>query len=339
VTLTSLEALLLRRKNLVWLLPLVVVPMLALATFATIESDIRLSVSGVLTVCAIAGLFLFAKGWHAQSNRLQQLQEEQAELLQRMTSVENANQSKSQLIANVSHEIRTPLSAILGFVELMDDSSLPVEDRLAFSKIIRKNGEHLIRIVNDIMDLTSAENGKIEIIKTPSDFVQLVSSVVEMLKVMSEEKGLTLTAEFLADFPRYLLIDETRVQQVLVNLVNNAIKFTTSGSVNIYATCSPLDQKDHFNIEVVVRDTGHGIDPAKHEDLFSMFTRCNTAQSVHIEGSGIGLALSRRIARLMSGEVELLSSSPGQGSSFTFRFPAEAVGSRFNPLEVPSLNL
>lgn len=311
-----------------WLVALVALPMLTLATFATVETDIHMSLTAVLACSAAYGLFRYVRSHEILTAELLVSRDEISDLRRRLACAESANQSKSQLIANVSHEIRTPLSAILGFVELMDDCSLPVEDRLAFSKIIRNNSEYLIKVVNDILDFSRIENGRLEITNAPTDLAQVITSVAEMMKVKADEKNLALNVEFRSDFPRLVLVDEGRVRQILVNLIGNAIKFTARGVVTVQAACTPSLRADYVDFELIVRDTGEGIDPAMHDMLFTMFTQCSSHSADRPPGSGIGLALSRRLARLMNGDVDMLSSVPDEGSSFVFRLPAKVAESK-----------
>lgn len=308
-----------------WVVTTLVVCFCVLSFLSYARADIYLAIAASLFGALGVAFFAFMK----KADRLSQVASIQSaawrEQSRKMATVEEMNRTKSMFLANMSHEIRTPLSAILGFVELMDDPALPVEERLAFSKIIRNNSEYLIKVVNDILDISKIESGRLEVRKAPTEITKVVSSVTDMLKVKAMEKDLELLVEFVSDFPRQVLVDEARVRQVLVNLIGNAIKFTKEGHVAVYVACSPGTQKDYVSFEIRVSDTGEGIDPAQQDQLFNMFAQVNTTQGERPVGTGIGLALSRRLANLMGGDVSMLESVPGKGSTFVFQLPARVV--------------
>lgn len=312
-------------KPTAWLSPAVTICFVVIMTLAVVRADLYLILSSFLFGVVGFGLASCARAKKELEIALAESQAARTELTRKLTAARDANSSKSLFLANMSHEIRTPLSAILGFVELMDDAGLPVSERLAFSKIIRNNSEYLIKVVNDILDISKMESGKLEIRKVPTELSRVVSSVIDMMKVKADEKNLRLAREFWGSFPHQVLIDEGRVRQILVNLISNAIKFTNEGQVTVVVGCSPSRDQDSVDFEIIVRDTGEGIDPSQHGQLFNMFTQFNTGRADRPDGTGIGLALSRRLANLMGGEVALLESAPGKGSSFIFTLPARLV--------------
>lgn len=286
-----------------------------------LRADLIFEVSVVSVFVLLSVVMLTRIGHLASELRVHKM--EANALLNKACTAESVSLIKTQFLANMSHEIRTPLSAILGFVELMDDPKLPVEERLAFSKIIRGNSEYLIKIINDILDVSKIESGKLTINSGETNLIKTISSVVSMLKVKADEKNLKLMTEYWSELPGVVLIDECRVRQILINLIGNAIKFTEQGSVSLHVGCHPLKEKGFLSLEVVVRDTGEGLSPVQKEQLFTMFTQVNTEFGDRPVGTGLGLALSRRLANIMGGEVSILESTPGKGSSFIFTLPVQ----------------
>ena len=230
-------------------------------------------------------------------------------------TAERANRSKSEFLANMSHEIRTPMTAILGFADLLDDPDLTAADRSEFVQTIRRNGHNLLTIVNDVLDLSKIEAGRLEVERSQVDPVALVEEVASTLRVRAVEKGLDLHVERTTVIPRAILSDSHRLRQVLVNLVGNAIKFTESGGVRIML-CHTEPEKGAPRLAIEVADTGPGISPADQARIFEPFSQKDTSTTRRFGGTGLGLTISRRLVRLMGGELMLVS-TPGEGSSFT----------------------
>ena len=227
---------------------------------------------------------------------------------------ECANRAKSEFLANMSHEIRTPMTAILGFTDILLSSvrePASVEDL----QTIKRNGEHLLAIINDILDISKVEAGKLELEMIPWAPRQVVAEVVSLLRVRSDSKGLTLTDEYQGPLPETITTDPARLRQILLNLVGNAIKFTETGGVRIVTRLVESPEGDP-KLRFDVIDTGIGIPEEQIESLFEPFTQADGSSRRRFEGTGLGLTISRRLAGLLGGEIAA-ESTPGRGSTFT----------------------
>jgi len=226
-----------------------------------------------------------------------------------------ANQAKSEFLANMSHEIRTPMTAILGHSELLLEAEQSAEDRTECVETIRGNGEHLLTIINDILDLAKIESGKLRIERIESALYEIINAVASLMRVRALEKGLTLDVEYAFPIPEKIETDPTRLRQILINLVSNAIKCSHSGGVRIIARASSGDAPDaRISIEVV--DTGIGMTPDQMKELFQPFAQADTSTTRNFGGTGLGLTISQRLARALGGQIKV-QSIPGTGSSFT----------------------
>ncbi|MGB0715680.1 MAG: PAS domain-containing protein [Phycisphaerae bacterium] len=223
--------------------------------------------------------------------------------------------AKSNFLANMSHEIRTPMTAILGFAEALFESELNEEDRDAVDTIHR-NGELLLNIINDILDFSKIEAGKMTVEQIDCTPTELLTDTFKLMQLRAESKGLTLKIDYLSDLPEQVRTDPTRLKQILVNLVGNAIKFTDQGSVTIEASWS----NNEFAVDVV--DTGIGISSACLEELFQPFSQADESTTRRFGGTGLGLTISKRFAELLGGDITA-ASQPGEGSRFCVRVSAE----------------
>jgi signal transduction histidine kinase/ActR/RegA family two-component response regulator len=232
-----------------------------------------------------------------------------------------ANRAKSEFLTNMSHELRTPLTAILGFAELLQDddqvTSAECNDRL---ETIRRNGQYLMELINDILDLSKIEAGKFEIERLNVSPARIVNDVVALLQVRADAKQLTLSAVFEGPFPATIHTDPTRLRQILINLVGNAIKFTESGTVTVTSRLLAADVENP-RLSVRVADTGIGMTGEHMGKLFEPFSQADASSSRNYGGTGLGLAISRRLARLLDGEITV-SSARGQGSVFCLEIAA-----------------
>ncbi|MFG0293397.1 MAG: PAS domain-containing protein [Phycisphaerales bacterium JB050] len=238
-------------------------------------------------------------------------------------AAEAASRSKSEFIANMSHEIRTPLTAILGFSDLLRRESPTCEqDRVCNNAVdtIDAAGKHLLTIINDILDLSRIEAGRMEVEQDEVDLQKLIQDCIQIMRARADLKGLELELEIASPLPQRIMSDPTRLRQILLNLLGNAIKFTESGSV----TVRPRIESDN-TIVIDVEDTGLGIDPAKHNILFETFSQADASIRRRHGGTGLGLAISRRCAQLMGGTVNLVRSHPGEGSVFRITIPLTEV--------------
>jgi signal transduction histidine kinase/ligand-binding sensor domain-containing protein/ActR/RegA family two-component response regulator len=241
---------------------------------------------------------------------------EQAALQAKDAALE-ASHAKSTFLANMSHELRTPLNAVIGFAQVLDRrAALKGEDRESLG-IIQKSGEHLLSLINDVLSLAKIEAGGMALALKPFDLRALIGSVQSIISVRAEAKGLTLAFDTDPGLPRVVLGDEAKLRQVLINLLGNAVKFTSAGHVAL--TVTMVAERIRFEVE----DTGAGIHPSEVPHLFTAFLQTESGRSSR-EGTGLGLAISRQIVTLMGGDIEVVS-RVGQGSVFRFEIALPAT--------------
>jgi signal transduction histidine kinase len=233
---------------------------------------------------------------------------------------ENASQAKMQFLANMSHEIRTPMNSILGFTELLETENSPAKNA-EYMKRIRSNGNLLMTLIDDILDLSKFEAGQIPIQKTSVPLRRLIDDSVNSFTPALKDKELKLELEYFGTFPKLALTDGKRVSQVLVNLLGNAVKFSHGGTIRVSAsTLNP------GTVSICVEDSGIGISPENQKNLFKPFSQGDSSVARKFGGSGLGLALSKRIAEALGGRLELLHSELGRGSAFEFEIPLVEIG-------------
>ncbi len=232
---------------------------------------------------------------------------------------EAAAQAKSEFLANMSHEIRTPLTAILGYADVLEENDLDTNSAEAV-EIIRRNGKHLLALINDILDLSKIEAGKLSIERLTFSPTKLTMEIVTLMRGRAQDKGLDLTAEFEGEIPEQVLSDPTRLRQILINLLGNAIKFTEIGGVRIVvrmassSNAASTSDSDLLQFEVV--DSGIGMTQEQVSHLFQPFTQADTSTTRRFGGSGLGLIISRRLARILGGDISV-QTEQGRGSQFT----------------------
>jgi signal transduction histidine kinase/CheY-like chemotaxis protein len=230
---------------------------------------------------------------------------------------EAASDLKSLFLANMSHEIRTPLTAILGYAENLRDPELTERERADAVRIICDNGDHLLRIVNDILDLSKIEAGRLDIEAVPCSPRRILAEVVTLMRARAGEKGLDLRLDDTAPLPRTTRTDPTRLRQILLNLVGNAIRYTPAGQVRVEAWLDGLDTGAP-RLACRVSDSGPGLSAEDRQTLFEPFVQGR--RGGHEEGTGLGLTITRHLVELLGGEIEV-ASEPGRGSAFTVRLP------------------
>jgi signal transduction histidine kinase len=242
----------------------------------------------------------------------------QNELLRRQRlELEQASALKSQFLANMSHEFRTPLNAILGYTSLLlEGVSGPLNDKQARNLgRVDSNAQHLLALINDILDISRIEAGRMPLTLESMDVTALVHEVLAELEPLIARTKLAVTAAAAEAVPQ-VKSDRAKVKQVLVNLVSNAVKFTPSGSVTVTVEM----HGDGRHVLIGVTDTGIGIDAADQEKIFDDFQQADPSTERRYGGAGLGLAISRRLANMLNGRLEL-KSRPGEGSTFTFVLP------------------
>jgi PAS domain S-box-containing protein len=231
---------------------------------------------------------------------------------------EAATASKAAFLANMSHEIRTPMNGVMGFVELLMDSHLDVPQRRHLL-LIQESADALLKLLNDILDLSKIEAGQLEVSLQPSDVRRDIAQCVRLMTPIAERKGLKLTADIDRNFPARVMVDSLRLRQVVFNLLGNAVKFTNRGSVMV-SLSAERDRRNRKIMRIGVTDTGVGIAPERKAAIFEAFVQADVSISRRFGGSGLGLSISRRLARLMDGTIDL-ESREGEGTQVSLALP------------------
>ncbi|MFZ1827367.1 MAG: response regulator [Candidatus Competibacteraceae bacterium] len=255
---------------------------------------------------------------HARESRLaatvEQLRQHEIALIAALNRAETASRAKSAFVSNMSHELRTPLNAIIGFSELMAKSKTLGDTDRKNLEIINRSGDHLLALINDVLEISKIEAGHVELLEEATDVGRLLRDVVALLQPRAQRAGLALTAD-IGRLPDALLcVDATKLQQVLLNLLSNAINFTRQGSVTLAVDGQPVEN-GALRLAVKVRDTGIGIAPEDQKRIFEPFTQI--APHATSAGTGLGLAITRQYLAMMGGELEV-ESTPAVGSTFRF---------------------
>ncbi len=268
--------------------------------------------------CTLAAFFLI----YYCVNLVASVRQTRAELTDALRQAKRANEAKTAVIANVSHEIRTPLNGILGMSQVLLTRPLNSEDR-ALVETLDDSGKTLLTILNDILDLSKIEAGKLAISPVEADLGQLLSRIDALFRPLADEKHLDLIFEH-QGLPTALVFDPVRVSQCVSNLVSNAIKFTDTGKVIVRTNAAAPGLDGGVRIEIAVIDTGSGIDGETQARLFTPFTQGTGSPLRHMGGTGLGLSITRQLAELMGGGVSL-KSEVGDGSVFTLSFIADTA--------------
>jgi two-component system, sensor histidine kinase len=249
-----------------------------------------------------------------QQRQYKELEHLSQQLEKARDEAEAANQGKSVFLANMSHEVRTPFQGLLGMLTLLEQTSLDSQQR-DYLQTSQDSAVHLLGVLNDILDVSTMESGTLKLSVAPMNLRGVVHEVEDLMTVTAQDKGLQLSIYTAADLPEWVMADPTRVRQILFNLLSNAIKFTHQGSVIAEVTRNTAHKDE---IVMTVRDTGVGMDAETVKHLFTRFYQADSSLRRRIGGAGLGLEISRNLARLMGGDIEV-SSEPGVGSVFVAR--------------------
>jgi signal transduction histidine kinase/DNA-binding response OmpR family regulator len=293
------------------------------------ESDLYRKVAGVCFWFALllALVFLGAGALfviYPIRNNFYATQLELQEMEQKITEAENA---KTEFLSNMSHEVRTPLNGVIGMTELLNQTRLDEEQR-NYVRNIHSSANNLLEVLNNVLDVSKMSSGKLMLFKERFVVADCVDQVVDLMKPLAHKKKLELMSDISPDIPMEILQDESRLRQVLMNLVNNAIKFTDNGEVLIHA--ETINREGEFvQIKFSVKDTGIGIDPSNTEKIFQSFYQADSSTVKKYSGSGLGLAICKSLVQEMGGRI-WVESKPGAGSTFSFTVIAETSGAAQN---------
>lgn len=287
---------------------------------------VALQITGLIAAGAVAEREIErVKGESDFRDKILALEKIMQGLKEAKEAAESSSAAKSAFLANVSHEIRTPMGAVLGFSELILTDNVSKDERKKIYEIIKRNGFQLLNVINDILDLSKIEVGKFEMQKTVVAVTDVIEDVKSTLSLEAEKKYIIFKVEIEPNTPQKIFTDPMRLRQILLNIAGNAIKFTDSGSVEITVKIV-VDANGMVKLAFAVKDTGIGIPSDKVKDLFSPFAQLDTSSTRRFGGTGLGLALSQRLAIALGGTVVLNKSTLGQGSEFLITIdPGDAV--------------
>ncbi|HZZ57311.1 MAG TPA: ATP-binding protein [Opitutaceae bacterium] len=294
--------------------------------YATVQAELR---RALLTTILAALLALGAGALAVVCLRVALVKERnERRLAEQALRSERTAQEKSRFLANMSHEIRTPMNAILGFSDLLA-ADLPAGGRARrYAQSIRESSQSLLQLINDVLDLSKVEAGMIELHVEPASVLELLEFLRTVFMQQAARKGLQLVFDTSPDLPPALLFDRSRLRQVLVNLIGNAIKFTERGAVTVRSRwTTPADSRSRGTLAFEVEDTGTGIPADRQQDIFEPFSQVDPSRPAEQEGTGLGLSIVKRLVERMGGTLDLVS-APGRGSTFRVRLTGVAVSAR-----------
>jgi len=259
--------------------------------------------------------------WLGTCTDIEDRKSSESRIQEAQRQAEAANDAKTHFLANMSHEIRTPLNAIMGFTELLFDPTISPEEQLKGLSIVRRNCHQLMKIVDEILDISKVEAGELVTEKIETSILDMLNELRMLLMVQARKKNIDLKFQTVSPVPAKVMTDSTRLRQILLNIVGNALKFTQSGSITVATRFASIEGRPMLSFTVI--DTGVGIDNRNAERIFQPFSQADSSTTRIFGGTGLGLALARRLARAMGGDVKLLKSEVGQGSSFLVTIEVE----------------
>jgi signal transduction histidine kinase/DNA-binding response OmpR family regulator/HPt (histidine-containing phosphotransfer) domain-containing protein len=296
-----------------------------------------LAALGLVTFQTMLGLFTFrtarafADSRRQLASQAEEIRRQNAELVEARESALEAVKAKSAFLATMSHEIRTPLNGVLGMARLLAETPLTAEQQ-DLLRTVRASGDTLVTVINDILDYSRVESGRLELEQVPIDVVPVVEDALEIVSDTARRKGIELVCEIAGDVPATILGDATRLRQVVTNLAGNAVKFTDKGEVVVRVRqVRAGSATEPAEIEISVRDTGIGIAADRIPLLFTAFSQADTSTTRRYGGTGLGLVISKRLVGLMGGDVRV-ESEPGRGSTFSFTVRGRLAPSQPRPI-------
>ena len=299
----------------------------ALIVISTIDLKIEQETLDLLTpvVTTIGQLIRTRRAESQRASAMLELKLNAQRLEAAKSEAESATRTKSEFLANMSHEIRTPMTAIIGFTEVLMEHDLTEEEFKSTISIIHKNGEHLLSLINDILDISKIEAGKMSLEKIRFSPVEEAQQILDLMRSRADKKMLSLDMVVMQPVPALILTDPTRYRQVLVNLIGNAIKFTPQGFVRLVISVNyPNKINSDPVLKLSVQDTGIGIPQDKLGRIFECFSQADNSTTREFGGTGLGLSISRKICQMMGGDLNVISEA-GKGSTFTATFKLDAI--------------